>query len=112
MLKQCGARVMEAASSVEALNVLTNKRTEHLPHVLVCDIRIPGEDGYALIQNIRALDPESAGSIPAIALTAKAGAEDRARCLAAGFQAHVSKPVEPSELVTVVVSLAGPAEGD
>jgi CheY-like chemotaxis protein len=67
---------------------------------------MPGEDGFDLISRIRAMKPEQGGRIPAIALTAYARAEDRARVLAAGFQRHVAKPVEPSLLATTVANLA------
>jgi CheY-like chemotaxis protein len=68
---------------------------------------MPEEDGYTLMRKIRALKPEQGGEIPAAALSAYVRAEDRVRSLAAGFQAHVRKPVEPAELVAVVTSLAG-----
>jgi CheY-like chemotaxis protein len=66
---------------------------------------MPGSDGYSLIRRVRALNP--GGSIPAIALTAYARAEDRVKAIAAGFQMHVSKPVEPIELITMVAGAAG-----
>jgi CheY-like chemotaxis protein len=64
-------------------------------------------DGYELIRRIRATDPQRTEAIPAIAVTAYARAEDRARALRAGFQAHLSKPVEPGELLMTVASFAG-----
>jgi CheY-like chemotaxis protein len=76
-------------------------------HVLVSDIGMPGEDGYALIRSVRQRAIDAGGRIPAAALTAYARTEDRLRALAAGFQIHVPKPVQPEELVTVVASLAG-----
>ena len=75
--------------------------------VLVSDIGMPGEDGYALIKRVRQLGRAQHGNIPAIALTAYARAEDRVRAVSAGFQMHVAKPVEPIELVTMVASAAG-----
>ena len=72
--------------------------------MLIADIGLPEEDGYALIRRIRRLDPDHGGRIPAIALTAYARAEDRDRALAAGFQRHVAKPVEPHALVRIVAS--------
>jgi CheY-like chemotaxis protein len=68
---------------------------------------MPGENGYDLIRQIRALDPEQGGHIPAVALTAYARVEDRTRALAAGFQMHIAKPVNLTEFVTVVASLTG-----
>jgi len=73
----------------------------------VSDIGMPEEDGYSLIRQIRALPDDRGGRIPAAALTAYAGAEDRKRALLAGFQLHIPKPVEPTELVAVVATLAG-----
>ena len=101
MLSRCEAEVKRAASAVEALRVLQAWR----PDVLVSDIEMPGEDGYLLIRKVRAAGNGGA-PIPAVALTAHARAEDRIRALAAGFNAHVAKPVEPQELVTVIASLA------
>jgi CheY-like chemotaxis protein len=67
---------------------------------------MPEEDGYALIRRIRALPASAGGAVPAIAVTAYAREEDRLRALAAGFQAHVPKPVDPAELVAIVARLA------
>jgi CheY-like chemotaxis protein len=75
------------------------------PDVLISDIGMPDEDGYALLRRVRALDGELA-RIPAIALTAYATTDDRVRIFSAGFQAHVVKPIEPAELVAVVSSTA------
>jgi CheY-like chemotaxis protein len=66
---------------------------------------MPGEDGYELIRKVRALPAERGGKIPAIALTAYARTEDRLRALRAGYQMHISKPVELAELLTVITSL-------
>jgi CheY-like chemotaxis protein len=103
MLEKCGSEVMTAASVAEALELFEQWR----PDVLVSDIGMPGEDGYALIARVRKLEAGQGGRVPAIALTAYARAEDRVRALKAGFQVHVPKPIEPVELVTVVASLAG-----
>lgn len=77
------------------------------PHALVSDVMLAGEDGYSLIRKVRALDAASGGRIPAVALTALQHPEDRSRALAAGFQMHVGKPVEPQELARVIASLIG-----
>ena len=77
------------------------------PDVLVSDIGMPEEDGYALIHQVRALSPEQGGSMPAIALTAYARSEDRLKVILAGFQMHMAKPVEAAELLALVASLAG-----
>ena len=66
---------------------------------------MPEEDGYSLIRKVRLLPPEKGGKIPAAALTAYAGVEDRMRAIQAGFQLHLPKPIEPAELATVVASL-------
>jgi CheY-like chemotaxis protein len=103
VLQQCGAEVQAASSTREALKLLGEWR----PDVLVSDIGMPVEDGYVLIKKVRSLHPDQGGKTPAAALTAYARSEDRLRALAAGYHTHVVKPVEPSELVAVVASLAG-----
>jgi signal transduction histidine kinase/CheY-like chemotaxis protein len=100
-LSACGADVASAASAAEALEVLSR----YPPHVLVSDIEMPGEDGYALLKRLRQLPRDRGGLTPAVALTAYAGAEDRMRALLAGFQVHLPKPVQPAELAAVVASL-------
>jgi signal transduction histidine kinase/CheY-like chemotaxis protein len=102
VLRQCRAEVRAVPGVAEALDAFD---TWH-PDVLVSDIEMPGEDGYALIRQVRARAPERGGQTPAAALTAYARAEDRMRALLAGFQIHVPKPVEPAELAAVVASLA------
>jgi CheY-like chemotaxis protein len=91
ILQNCGAKVAAASSVSEALVLL---QREH-PNVLVSDIGMPEQDGYALIRKLRALPVEKGGKIPAGGLTAYASTEDRGRVLAAGFQKHLAKPVEP-----------------
>jgi CheY-like chemotaxis protein len=76
--------------------------------VLVVDIGMPGEDGYALLQKVRALPAERGGATPAIALTGYASQRDRVDALRAGFQMHVPKPVTPAELAAAVASLVAP----
>jgi PAS domain S-box-containing protein len=103
MIEQFGAEVKVSASSAEALATLEQWK----PNVLVSDIEMPGEDGYSLIQKIRALEPARGGLIAAVALTAYARTEDRMRSLAAGYQMHIAKPAEPVELAIVIGNLAG-----
>jgi CheY-like chemotaxis protein len=103
LLAGCGARVLSATSAAEARELLELER----PDVMVCDIGMPGEDGYTFIRKVRSLPAERGGRTPAAALTAYAREEDRVRALMAGYQIHVSKPVNPTELVMVVASLAG-----
>jgi CheY-like chemotaxis protein len=95
VLSDCNADVLVAATGETALPVIEQRR----PHVLVSDIGMPGIDGYEPLRRVRALGKARGGRLPAIALTAFARSEDRARALRAGFQVQVSKPVEPSELV-------------
>lgn len=106
MLELRGAKVIVASSAAEALEALANATNGSMPDVLVSDIGMPGEDGFALISKVRAMEPERGGNIPAIALTSYARAEDRTRVLAAGYQRHMAKPVEPSSLAIAVASLA------
>jgi CheY-like chemotaxis protein len=101
ILQDCGCTVTTATSVAEALDRLA----ERVPDVLLSDIGMPGEDGYALIRKVRALPREGGGDIPAAALTAYAQPDDRPRLLNAGFSMHLSKPIEPAELVAVVSTL-------
>jgi CheY-like chemotaxis protein len=80
---------------------------EFHPQVLLCDIAMPGEDGYAFIRGLRALGVDEGGRTPALALTALATEDDRQRSLAAGFQLHLTKPVDIQRLSDAVVELAG-----
>ncbi|WP_437632035.1 hybrid sensor histidine kinase/response regulator [Sorangium sp. So ce854] len=103
LLEETGAQVTTAGSTGEAMRVLERLR----PDVLVSDIGMPGESGYTLIQQVRAAGRAEIRGIPAVALTAYARIEDRRRALAAGFQRHVPKPIDPSGLVKVIADLAG-----
>jgi signal transduction histidine kinase/ActR/RegA family two-component response regulator len=105
VLKECGSEVIITRSAAEAFAALE----QHKPDILISDLGMPDEDGYSLIEKIRALPSERGGDIPAAALTAYARAEDRMRVLRSGFQFHLPKPVDSAELVTVVASLAGRA---
>jgi CheY-like chemotaxis protein len=108
VLEQCGVQVTLAASAAEALALLIDAEgKEERPDVLISDIAMPGEDGYTLIHKVRDLGPEHGGNVPAIALTAYTRAEDRRRALAAGFQAHIGKPVDSQELKTAIAGLIG-----
>jgi CheY-like chemotaxis protein len=103
-LERCKAIVTTAASAAEAFDWL---RGSPRPDVIVSDIGMPDENGYAFIRRLRALPREEGGRIPAVALTAFARADDRRRALTAGFQNHAAKPIEPQELLIVVANLAG-----
>jgi PAS domain S-box-containing protein len=107
-LSEYAAQVTSVSSVAEALAILSRPPDGRRPDVLILDIAMPGEDGYAVIKKVRALEAEQGNAvyqIPAIALTAHARAEDRLRALQAGFQMHVAKPVEPTELAVVILSL-------
>lgn len=82
-----------------------NVLEQAIPDVLVTDIAMAQMDGYMLLQQIRSRPSEQGGTIPAIALTAYAAEMDRRRALQVGFQAHISKPVEPEKLVKAIVNL-------
>ncbi len=101
ILAHHGASVRTAASAAEAIKEFTQSP----PQIVVSDIGMPGEDGYELIRKIRALDQQEGRRVPAVALTAFARSEDRRRAIGAGFNMHLSKPVEPAELLTIVASL-------
>ena len=103
LLEDCRASVLTASSAEDALPLVESER----PDVVISDIGMPGQDGYSLIRRIRQLGAARGGSVPAVALTAYARAEDRVKAILAGFQQHVAKPVEPAELITVVATLAG-----
>jgi PAS domain S-box-containing protein len=104
VLEQQGAQVITASSAHEALLVLTQAK----PDVLLSDIGMPDMDGYMLIQQVRTLAPEQGGQIPAIALTAYAGETNQQQVIAAGFQKHISKPIEPEVLVQAIAQLVRP----
>ena len=105
VLGGAGAEVSTAESAAEALEVLRLEGAD----VLVSDVGMPVEDGYTLVGRVRSL---ATGPIPAVALTAYAAEEDRLSALAAGFDAHVAKPVEPAELVSVIAGLVAPGGGE
>jgi len=95
--------VVTAGTAEETLAAVERVR----PHVLVSDIGMPQVDGYQLLRLVRGLGLARGGGLPAIALTAFARSEDRTRALQAGFLVHVSKPVEPAELMAAVASVVG-----
>ncbi|HEX7773338.1 MAG TPA: PAS domain S-box protein [Pyrinomonadaceae bacterium] len=113
VLGQHGAQVIAVSSSTAALAEIARVK----PDVIISDIGMSGENGYEFIRKIRSLDPGAGGHIPAIALTAYAGVADRRRALLAGFQTHLGKPVDPDDLLAVILSLtfqrgtsAGPSQ--
>jgi signal transduction histidine kinase/CheY-like chemotaxis protein len=102
ILAGCGAEVVLTATVSEAMA----RVAAAAPSVILSDIEMPGENGYDFIRRLRALPADQGGAVPAAALTAYARGEDRRRALAAGFQLHAAKPIEPTELVTIVSNLA------
>jgi PAS domain S-box-containing protein len=101
MLTSFSAQVQVVASAIAALKLLDTWQ----PDVLISDIGMPEMDGYMLLRQVRRLPPERGGQIPAIALTAYAGEYDQKQALAAGFQQHIPKPVEPEQLVKAIATL-------
>lgn len=109
LLESCGATVVDAGDAEAGVAAMraalaAGERID----AIVSDVGMPGENGYAMIARIRALGG-AAATLPAIALTAYARAEDRVAALRAGFQMHVPKPVEPAELITTVATLTARA---
>jgi CheY-like chemotaxis protein len=102
VLRNAGAQTLTAANADEALATLVREG----PDVLLSDIGLPRQDGYALIRRVRQLDSPAA-AVPAAALTAFGSAEDGRLALEAGFQRHVAKPVDPSLLIAAICELAG-----
>jgi signal transduction histidine kinase/CHASE1-domain containing sensor protein/CheY-like chemotaxis protein len=102
VLEEAGADVIPVANVAQALSTFQHSK----PDILVSDIGMPQEDGYMLIRKVRSLSSEQGGKTPALALTAFAGEEDKNQAINAGFQEHIAKPVEATELVTRIANLA------
>jgi signal transduction histidine kinase/ActR/RegA family two-component response regulator len=102
VLSLAGADVVVAASAAEGIKCVTARQ----PDVIVSDIGMPERDGYQFVRQVRDLGSARGGKTPAIALTAFARSEDRTRAMLAGYQVHMSKPIEPQELVATISSLA------
>ncbi len=100
-LEQAGAEVAAVSSAQRALKALSTHKVD----ILVSDISMPAEDGYTLLKQVRLLPADRGGTIPAIALTAHSREEDRDQALAAGFQLHLAKPVQPDSLVALIAKL-------
>ena len=101
ILESAGAKVRTATSARAALALIE----EEVPDVMVSDLGMPGMDGYELIQRVRQMEGP-ARELPTAALTAYARSEDRAKALRLGFEMHLAKPIDPSELIAAVASLA------
>jgi CheY-like chemotaxis protein len=102
VLQQAGCSVNTAGSADQAIELLRTFR----PHVLVSDVGMPDEDGYALMQRVRALPAQAGGDVPSVALTAYTQASDRTRAIQSGFTTHMPKPVRPSDLLATIHNLA------
>lgn len=103
ILQRAGARVMLAASAMEALRML--RQTP--PDLMISDIGMPDMDGYELLRHLRALTSDPASRLPAVALTAFARDEDRNRAMMSGYAAHLAKPVRPADLLATVAAVSG-----
>jgi CheY-like chemotaxis protein len=101
LLQARGAEVVVCASASEALDAVSTLPVD----IVISDIAMPGQDGFDFMRQLRERYPEKAGELPAVALTAHASPNDAAMALAAGFQRHLTKPVEPAELVTTIAQL-------
>jgi PAS domain S-box-containing protein len=108
ILQQCGVSTTAVGSAADAIRTLESNSFD----VLISDIAMPHEDGYQLIGKVRRLKLDHGGNIPAVALTAYARTQDRMRALAAGYQTHVAKPVEPAELALVVATVVRHSAGE
>ena len=107
ILTRSGSEVRCCGSAANAMEEFKDWN----PAVLVSDIGMPGEDGYALIKKLRQQKAKRARGIPAIALTAYASPDDRAQALAAGFQMHLAKPIEPETLLSSIATAVGRRSG-
>jgi CheY-like chemotaxis protein len=105
-LSRFGAQVSAVSSSAEAVDMVLSASAETLPNVVVSDIGMPVEDGYVFIQQLRSLSPERGGRIPAVTLTGYSTPADVDRALTAGYQLHLSKPVDPVALIEAVAKLS------
>jgi CheY-like chemotaxis protein len=104
VLEEHGAVVETTPSATVAIEALKRAR----PDIVVCDIGLPGTSGLDLIHMIRGLPVEQGGGVPALALTAYASVSDRERALAAGFQEHLPKPIDPAAFIALVTQVARP----
>jgi len=108
LLTDFGAQAIVASSAQEALAAIRTWR----PNVLISDIGMPSEDGYDLIRQVRALDPDEGGRIPACALTGWGATGEAERALAAGFQVHITKPVDSDRLMATIYRLVKNSSSD
>lgn len=107
-LELYAAQVVAVRSVREALSLFTSFQ----PDCIISDIAIPSEDGYSLIRKIRAFDADEGGQVPAIAMSAYGREVDQQRTWAAGFQAYLTKPIEPDRLLEAILALIAPEAGN
>jgi CheY-like chemotaxis protein len=100
-LDRSGAKVLMARNGHEGLEVIKNTP----PDLILCDIKMPGMDGFGLLSEIRSLDPDSGCSVPVIAMTAYSKPDQRAYLLGAGFQAYLPKPFTPNNLLETILTV-------
>jgi CheY-like chemotaxis protein len=100
-LRLHGAKVVSVDSGAKAIEAVLR----YHPEVVLCDLMMPGMDGYTVLRRIRMLDDEVAKAVPVIALTAFAGAENRLKTRQAGFQVHLDKPIDPPRLIETIQAL-------
>jgi CheY-like chemotaxis protein len=103
LLESLGAQVHSAESASDGLVALAG----YHPDIVLCDLSMPGEDGFSVIRKVRALEPNQGGKVPVVALTAYADREHVQQCLDAGFDAHLAKPMDVADLARLIVALAG-----
>lgn len=101
ILARTGATVRTVSSSTGAFEEIDVRH----PHIVLCDIEMPGEDGYSFVRRLRRRSGEEGGRIVVVAVTAHTGMQERIRALDAGFDIHIPKPVDPTELQTVIARL-------
>jgi CheY-like chemotaxis protein len=106
-LRRCGATVHLSGSAADGLAMLQQER----PHIVLSDIGMPGDDGRTFIRRVRALSAGEGGHTPAVAVSAYVGEEEQRASVAAGYQAHLCKPIDLSLLVQTVADLTHPLPG-
>lgn len=107
LFMRAGAEVRAASRAADALALFAQSK----PDIIVSDIAMPEVDGYSFMRQIRSRTGDDGGQIPAVAITARSGANDRIRALRAGYQSYVPKPIDQEEMLTVVETLVTRVSG-
>ena len=105
--RQGTSTLTRGSEQIDVSGVSSKSGSYHPPEVIISDIGMAEEDGYEFLRKVRAMPQEQGGLVPAIALTGYATRKDRERALAAGYQLHLAKPVEPADLVAAISNLVG-----